>query len=270
MTSTAVITGAAGGLGAGLARGFLTRGWSVVVADRDAARLQQRRALLAAVSSSERVLAVPCDVTAPADLQGLWDQAVARFGRVDLWINNAGLGGTQQLVIDSPLADLLPIVDVNLKGVIAGTHVALRGMRSQGGGRIYNVAGFGVDGMIRKTMATYGATKRAVGYFTKAVAREQAGGAASLGWINPGMVVTPMVIGGARKLGADEWRKAGRRVFNLFGETPDEAAELVVRKILADRRNGTFISILTPARMLYCLLRAAFGPRRDLFAEHGL
>lgn len=270
MASTAVVTGAAGGLGAGFARALVARGWNVAIADRDEALLQQQLERLAAAGARERLLAAPCDVTAPATVQGLWDRAVARFGRVDLWINNAGLGGTQKLVADSALEDLLPIVDVNLKGVIAGTHVALRGMRAQGGGRIYNVAGFGVDGMIRKTMATYGATKRAVGYFTQAVAREEAGGAVSLGWINPGMVVTPMVLGGARKLGADEWRKGGRIVFNLFGETPDDAAEMAVRKILADRRNGTFIRILTPGRMLYCLARKALGPRRDLFAAHGL
>lgn len=270
MAGTVVVTGAAGGLGAGLARAFVNRGWNAVLADRDARLVEQQLERLAAAGARERLLAVPCDVTAPAQLQALWDRAAACFGRADVWINNAGLGGTQKLVVDSPLEELLPMVDVNLKGVIAGTHVALRGMLAQGGGRIYNVAGFGVDGMIRRTMATYGTTKRAVGYFTKAVAHEQAGSPVSLGWINPGMIVTPMVLGGARKLGAEEWRRAGRIVFNLFGETPDDAGEGVVRRILADRGNGTFIRSLTPGRMLYCLLRKALNPRRDLFAEHGL
>jgi NAD(P)-dependent dehydrogenase (short-subunit alcohol dehydrogenase family) len=266
---TAVITGSAGGLGAGLALAFYKRGFNVVISDLDQSRLDERLAIIESESDRSRLLAIACNVTDPAQVQVLWDGAVKRFGRVDYWINNAGLGGTQAHIIDSELERLLPVIDVNLKGVVTGTKIALMGMRAQGGGRIYNTAGFGVDGMIRAGMVIYGTTKRAVGYFTQAVAKEQKGTNISLGWINPGMVVTPMVVNGARNMGMEKWRKGGRIVFNLFGETPEVTGDLVVEKILADKGNSTFIKILTGGRAMYCLLRALFK-KRDLFAEYGV
>lgn len=269
MIKTAVITGSAGGLGAGLALAFYQRGFNVVISDVDQQRLDERLAIIEPSADRSRLLAIACNVTDPAQVQNLWNQSAARFGRIDYWLNNAGLGGTQKNVIDSDLNDLLPVVDVNIKGVVIGTHIALRGMQAQGGGRIYNTAGFGVDGMIRANMVIYGTSKRAVGYFTKAVAHEQKGSTISLGWINPGMVITPMVIAGAKKMGMEKWRKGGRAIFNLFGETPEDTGEMVVERILADTGNATFIKILTAGRAMRCLLRAPFN-KRDLFAPYGV
>lgn len=269
MTKTVVITGSAGGLGGGMALAFYKRGFNVVISDVDQSRLDERLALLEPSGDRSRLLAVPCNVTQPEQVQQLWDQAAQRFGRIDYWLNNAGLGGTQKNVIDSNLEQLLPVVDVNLKGVVIGTKIALTGMTAQGGGRIYNTAGFGVDGMVRPNMVIYGTTKRAVGYFTKAVANEQKGSTISLGWINPGMVITPMVIAGAHKMGMENWRKAGRKIFNLFGETPEEAGEQVVKQIVADTGNSTFIKILTVGRGIYCIFRALFS-KRDLFVQYGV
>jgi hypothetical protein len=67
----------------------------------------------------------------------------------------------------------------------------------------------------------------------------------------------------------EKWRKAGRKVFNLFGETAEDTGDLVVERILADKGHSTFIKILTVGRALYCLLRAPFN-KRDLFLQYGV
>jgi NAD(P)-dependent dehydrogenase (short-subunit alcohol dehydrogenase family) len=120
----------------------------------------------------------------------------------------------------------------------------------QGFGKIYNIAGFGEDGYTRKTMVPYGTTKRAVGYFFRGVAMELAGSGISLGWINPGMVITPLVVSRAREMGEKEWRKQGRMMFRLFGQRLHDCGEILVGKMIADRKNGTFVKLLPGYKIL--------------------
>jgi short-subunit dehydrogenase len=104
-------------------------------------------------------LVVTTDVSRQEDVQRLLDAAVARFGRVDVWINNAAVGAIG--VFDTvPQDDHARIVDVNLKGVIHGSHVALRQFRKQGAGTLVNIGS--VESVIPQAFhATYSATKAA-------------------------------------------------------------------------------------------------------------
>jgi short-subunit dehydrogenase len=266
---TVVITGSAGGIGGGLAQAFYQQGFNVVVSDMSQQALAERIAIIAGDNTEGRLHAIACDVTNKQQLDLLWQQARDKYGRIDYWINNAGLGGTQKTIADSDADALLKIVDVNIKGVILGTHVAVNGMAEQGGGKIYNMAGFGVDGFTRKTMVIYGTTKRAVGYFSNGVAKEIDGTATTIGWMNPGMVITPMVIDGAKKMSREEWAKAGRKMFNLFGETPETTGKQLVERILKDNKNGTFIKLLPTHKMLGKLILSLFR-KRDLLSQFGV
>ena len=269
MAETVVITGSAGGIGAGIAEAFYKRGFNIVISDLNQQALEERISIIAGDNADGRVYSVLCNVTAKEQVQPLWDQAQERFGRIDYWINNAGLGGTQKTIADSDIDQLMTIVDVNIKGVIIGTHVAVNGMAEQGGGKIYNMAGFGVDGFTRKTMVIYGTTKRAVGYFSNGVAKEINGTGTTIGWLNPGMVITPMVIDGAKKMSREEWAKAGRKMFNLFGETPETTGQQLVERILKDHKNGTFIKLLPAHKMLGKLILSLFR-KRDLLSRFGV
>ena len=269
MAGTVVITGSAGGIGGGVAGAFYQRGFNVVISDLNQAALDERIGIIAGDNVDGRLLSVRCDVTDHQQLQSLWSQAAAKFGRIDYWINNAGLGGTQKTIADSEVDQLMAIVDVNIKGVILGTHVAVNGMARQGGGKIYNTAGFGVDGFTRKTMVIYGTTKRAVGYFSNGVAKEIDGSGTTIGWINPGMVITPLVIAGAKKIAREEWERAGRKMFNIFGETPEVVGEELVDRMIKDNRNGTFIKLLTAPGMLLGFIKSLFI-KRDKLSEYGV
>jgi short-subunit dehydrogenase len=155
---TYVVTGASSGFGRGAAVRLGGLGANVVLAAR-------RTELLEEVASEVRAaggaaLVVTTDVTDPAAVERLADQAVARFGRVDVWINNAGVGAIG-LFEDIPVADHSRLVDINLKGVIYGSHAAMRLFRSQGSGELVNVGS--VDSEVPLAyQASYSATKAGV------------------------------------------------------------------------------------------------------------
>lgn len=266
---TVVITGSAGGIGGGLAQAFFRRGFNVVISDVNQQALNERINFIAGNNSDGRMHSVLCDVTDKQQVELLWQQSAQKYGRIDYWINNAGLGGTGEMVADMDTEWMMAMVDVNIKGVIIGTQRAVIEMAKQGGGRIYNTAGLGVDGFTRPTQIIYGTTKRAVGYFSNGVAKEINGSGTTIGWLNPGMVITPMVIQGARAMGKESWDKGGRKIFNLFGETAETTGEELVVRILKDHRNATFIKLLTLPRMIGRLLTSVFN-KRDMFAQYDI
>jgi len=168
-----IITGGTRGIGRGLAKCFLERGASVVISGRigEVVRraVEELKAEVAgpgsALKSAEAVpvAGTECDVREFAQVQALWDYAISSFGRVDIWINNAGIGQPQS-DIDELKPDLIrDIFGTNCTGALYGCKVAMTGMRAQGDGAIYNLEGLGSNGSIVRGMAAYGASKRAAG-----------------------------------------------------------------------------------------------------------
>ena len=131
---TVVITGSASGIGYGLAQAFVARGCNVMVSDLPGERLD---AALRSLSAPELVASQACDVSQREQLQTLWAATFARFGRVDFWLNNAGVGPPVIRLDSVPPEWINRTLDVNLKGLMHGTQVALTGMLKQGGGAIY-------------------------------------------------------------------------------------------------------------------------------------
>ncbi len=242
-----------------------------VLSDVDAPRLDAATAALAASHGAPgRVAAHPCDVTRVTHLQALWDAATARFGRVDVWVNNAGVGPPILPFDQVPVEWLDRALDVNLRGVQYGTRVALAGMRAQGGGTIYNAVGFGYDGRKQDHLTVYGTTKAAVRYFTESVALELGRDhPVTVSWLNPGFVLTPMTIDENRRLrdrvGEAKWRQY-RRLMNAVAEQPPAAGDSLAVSILAGRRP---IDRLAPARFLGRLV-AALVTRPDPLGGYGL
>ncbi|UQA91846.1 SDR family oxidoreductase [Streptomyces halobius] len=133
---TAVVTAAAGaGIGGATARKLLEEGADVVLSDAHARRLKEAEDRLAEEFGARRVAALPCDVTDEAQVVALFDLVEERHGRLDIVVNNAGLGGTADLVemTDDQWGKVL---DVTLNGTFRCTRAALRRMREadEGGG----------------------------------------------------------------------------------------------------------------------------------------
>ncbi|QTI79367.1 SDR family NAD(P)-dependent oxidoreductase [Roseomonas marmotae] len=163
-----VVTGASSGFGRGVALKLGGYGGHVVLAARRAAVLEEVAAQVRAAGG--QALVVPTDVASPEEMQRLAEAAVARFGRIDAWINNAGVSAIGPFE-DVPLEDHARIVDVNLKGVIHGSHVALRQFRRQGHGVLVNLGS--VESQVPLPYhASYAATKHAILGLDKALAQE--------------------------------------------------------------------------------------------------
>ena len=125
---TAIITGGASGIGFAAAQRFLSAGMNIVIADRDAAALENARAQL---DASSRVLAVSCDVTDEGAVAELRDEATARFGNIHCLMNNAGVG----LLGKAPWEDvgaMKSLIEVNLWGVIHGAAAFIPDMLAHG------------------------------------------------------------------------------------------------------------------------------------------
>ncbi|WP_121114577.1 SDR family oxidoreductase [Croceibacterium ferulae] len=155
---TFVVTGASSGFGRGVAERLGRGGANVVLAARRAEVLEEVAAEVRAGGGT--ALVVPTDVSDPAAVEALAQAAVTRFGRIDAWINNAGIGAIGRFE-DIPMADHARVIDVNLKGVIYGSHAALRQFRTQGFGTLVNVSS--VEGKIAVPYhASYAASKHAI------------------------------------------------------------------------------------------------------------
>jgi NAD(P)-dependent dehydrogenase (short-subunit alcohol dehydrogenase family) len=261
-----VITGSASGIGYGLAQQFVTHGCKVMVSDLPGDRLE---AAITALGARQRVASQPCDVSRREQLQALWEATIARFGRVDFWLNNAGVGPPVIRLDGVPPDWIDRAVDVNLKGLMHGTQVALAGMLKQGGGTIYNTVGFGYDGRKQKDLTVYGTTKAAARYFTESTAKELGDCPVKVGWLNPGFVLTPMTVEENRRIrmriGDAQWRKI-RWVMNAMADTPETATPWLVERILKGKRP---IDRLPPGVFLRRLL-VSLLTRPDPLGPHGL
>jgi short-subunit dehydrogenase len=155
---TFVVTGASSGFGRGVALELGANRANVVLAARRTEVLEEVAVQIRAAGGN--ALVVTTDVAQSDAIERLAESAAARFGRIDVWINNAGIGAIGPFD-DIPVADHSRIVDVNFKGVIYGSHAALRRFRTQGFGTLVNISS--VEGKIPLPYhASYAATKHAV------------------------------------------------------------------------------------------------------------
>ncbi|MDR5652341.1 SDR family oxidoreductase [Ruixingdingia sedimenti] len=164
MARVAVITGASAGIGAAAVRAFLDAGWQVAALARRAGPLE------AVTAGHPAALALPCDVTDAAAVEAAFDAVTARFGRVDVLFNNAGVFTPAGLIDEIPLEDWHDSVAVNLTGMFLCARAAFARMRRQDprGGRIVNNGSVAAQAP-RPGSVAYTATKHAVTGLTKSL-----------------------------------------------------------------------------------------------------
>ncbi|WP_332877622.1 SDR family oxidoreductase [Massilia sp. S19_KUP03_FR1] len=163
-----VITGATSGIGLTTARMAAGRGARLVLAARNRDALDQLAAELR--SRGTQVATVAADVGVAADVARIGSGAVEQFGRIDTWVNNAGISVYGRLE-DTPLEDQLRVFQTNYWGVVHGTLEAVKHMRQRGGGAIVNL-GSEVSDRAVPLQGTYSASKHAVKAFTDALRME--------------------------------------------------------------------------------------------------
>ncbi|PBC80741.1 3-oxoacyl-[acyl-carrier protein] reductase [Streptomyces sp. 2224.1] len=188
---TAVITAAAGaGIGGATARRFLEEGARVVLGDAHARRLRATAEALAEEFGSGQVASLPCDVTDEDQVGALLDTAEERHGRLDIVVNNAGLGGTADLV-EMTDTQWGAVLDVTLNGTFRCTRAALRRMKAAGrGGVIVNNASV-VGWRAQRGQAHYAAAKAGVMALTRCAAMEAAEYGVRVNAVSPSLAMHP-------------------------------------------------------------------------------
>lgn len=268
-----VVTGSTQGLGFGYARELLRRGHNVAVSGRSPAGVEAAVARLApdAAAGGARVIGLPGDVADLAQVQALWDGAVAAFGRVDIWLHNAGYARTGVSFLEHAPAEIEAMVRSNVIGSMNAAQVAVAGMKRQGGGRLYlTLGGGGATGRVVPGMAVYSSTKRAVKYLADTLVKElrEAGESGILvGTISPGVNITEGLLREMRELPADRRGRALRQL-EFIGEHVETTTPWIVERVLGGTRQGDAITWLTPSRLLGRGLAALVGRKRDLLSRY--
>ena len=178
----AVITGGGTGIGKAIGKAFAEQGCDLVLAARNAERLDESATEIAELGV--RTLAVPTDVAIESDVMTLFERAMAEFGRVDLLVNNAGV------IAGDPIDKLTlekwrQTFSVNVDGLMMCTREAFIIMKSQGGGRIINIGSVASD-RPRDWSAPYTSSKHAVTGLTKSTDLDGREYGISCGQLNPG------------------------------------------------------------------------------------
>jgi NAD(P)-dependent dehydrogenase (short-subunit alcohol dehydrogenase family) len=187
----AIVTGAGAGIGRGVAIGLLEEGYSVVLAGRRAAPLQQT--VKQAGSHGARALAVPTDVSDPASVRALFTATRDAFGRLDLLFNNAGTNTRGVPLEELTVEQWQSVVDVNLTGAFLCTQQAFLLMKDQRprGGRIINNGSISAHSP-RPHSAPYTATKHAITGLTKSTSLDGRRFDIACGQIDIGNAATEM------------------------------------------------------------------------------
>jgi NAD(P)-dependent dehydrogenase (short-subunit alcohol dehydrogenase family) len=265
---TIVITGSSRGIGRGLAHEFLKRECRVVVSSRTQEVIERVCSDFAEYFGKGRVTGISCDITDWAQVQALWNHACSFFGSVDVWINNAGIANTTRMLWELESSEISRVVSTNLTGVMYGTQVALQGMLKQGSGQVYNVEGFGSNDLVVKGLSVYGATKRAVRYFSESMALELEGQPVQCGMLSPGIVLTDFLVEDMRKM-PPEQLEATKAVYNVLADDVETVTDFLAEELLVNTENGRRIEWLTDAKANTYFADEARASR-DLFSQYGL
>jgi len=261
-----VITGSTKGIGRGMAREFCRRGHDVMISSRGADAVQQTVAELRSEFPGRKIAGTPGDVGDYAQMQRLWDETAAQLGSVDLWVNNAGRDGAKLPFDELPPEDFALTVQTNLTGLMNCNHVAIRSMKRQGHGRIFNMEGFGSDGRTLAKLGPYGATKYALRYFTKTMVKECTGTPVEVCYLSPGMVVTDLLVPPPDQRG-ESWEKT-KKILNILADTVETVTPFLVDGMLNTKGNGAAVRWLTTGKILRRFAFARFS-KRDLFGPVG-
>ena len=188
----ALVTGAGVGLGGAIARRFAAEGASVLCSDLDPAKAEKTAGDIAAKGGT--AAAMRADVSVAADCEAQVAETVARFGRIDIAVNNAGIA-MHKLALDMTEADWERVLRINLTGSFLTAQAAARRMVDQGGGRIIQIGS--ISGQ-RGNMGgiAYGASKAAVMHVCKVLAVELSGKGVMVNAIAPGPIETGLSLHG--------------------------------------------------------------------------
>ena len=253
----AVITGGSRGLGLAIAQTYARAGAKVVIASRTSHAVDLAVDSLRA--SGYQAAGLDCDVADMAQVEALAQHAIQTFGRMDIWVNNAGLSAPYGPTVHIPRRDFITVINTNIIGTYNGSIVAMRHFLAQKSGKLINLLGRGDKGSIALQNA-YSSSKVWVRNFTKTLANEYRNSGVDIFGFNPGLVRTEMLSNVHAVVGYEEQMNPLRFVAMLWGNDADVPAEkaLWLASPATDGKNGTMVTVLTKRMMLSRLIALPF------------
>lgn len=265
---TVVITGSAKGLGFEMAKVFLENNVNVIISDLNEEDLKNAKNQLKKINSDAAIKYFVCDVTRKSDIEGIIKYSKKAFNNIDIWINNAGVNQPDKAIWELTEGEIDLVFDVDLKGTVIGSKLIMEEMIKQGYGAIYNIEGYGSNDAKMFGLSVYGTSKRAITYFTEALAKESEvrDTGVIVGKLSPGIMITDFItnaLGNREKITLPEKTK---KVYNILGDYPDVVARFLVNGILSNTKNNAKIEWLTGTKAAWRFMTAAFN-KRDFFKE---
>lgn len=263
---TVVITGSARGFGYAMIELFRKRDFHVVLCDVNDAALKESKSKLEKMNYKGKVFAVKADITKENEVQEMIEKILGETKTIDIWINNAGVNQTNAPIWEVDSSVIERLLDIDLKGTILCSKLIMKVMKKQHSGQIFNVEGHGSNDATITGLSIYGTSKRAVTYFTEALAHEseELDMGVLVGKITPGIMITNFIttsLGDGEKIELDEKTK---KVYNILGDYPETIAEFMVDRIIRNRKNNAKIAWLTNGKAAWRFMTCGFK-KRDFF-----
>lgn len=265
---TVVITGSARGLGFEMAKLFRKANLNVVISDLKEENLIKAKEELNKIESSGIVEYKICNVTSSKDIQGLIDFTKNKFEIIDIWINNAGVNQPDKAIWELTEEEIDLVLNVDLKGAVIGSKLVMEEMSKQHKGAIYNIEGYGSNDAMMLGLSIYGTSKRAITYFTQALAKEaeQRNTGVIIGRLSPSIMITDFITNALGDKGKIELPEKTKKVYNILGDYPDVVANFLVTEMLKNTKNNVHIEWLTNGKAAWRFMTSGFN-KRDFFKK---
>lgn len=264
---TVVVTGSARGFGYAMTCEFYKKGYNVVVCDINEEEIKNACEKLSKLYGKGKILSYKMDVTNEDDIKKMIKSLLSEVDTIDIWINNAGVNQPMKSIWDLDSNVINRLVDIDLKGTILCSKNIMPIMIKQKSGAIYNVEGYGSNDATMLGLSIYGTCKRAVTYFTEALAKEssESGNYVNVGKITPGIMITNFIgtsMGDGEKI---ELSDKTKNIYNILGDKPETIAKFIVDKIISNKKNNVKFVWLSSGRAMGRFIKALFGIKNNYF-----
>ena len=259
-----VITGSARGFGLEMAKEFRKNNYDVVILDINKDALYDAEIELAKIKSKKEVISLVCDITNEKDVNNVIDTIDNKIGRIDIWINNAGVNQSDNYIWDVESSEIEKLIKIDLIGTMICSSKISKYMINQKNGAIYNVEGHGSNDATIDKLTVYGTAKRGVTYFTESLAHELKPYNITVGKITPGIMITNFIyhsLGDGKELTIDDKTK---KIYNILGDYPETIAKFMVEKIRNNKKKNPKFVWLSNFRAFTRFMTYPFK-KRDLF-----
>ena len=228
---SAIITGANQGLGLAIARAYVEAGAGVMLCARGAELLERARAEVAALAAPGQIVAAqPADVSREADVTALVAAALARFGRIDVLVNNAGVYGPMGSIEDVDWTEWVRAMEININGSVLPCRALLPHFKAQRYGKIVQLSGGGATNPLPRITA-YAASKAAIVRFAESLALDVKEFGIDVNAIAPGALNTRMmdqVIAAGPEAVGEAFHQRMRKLADAGGTPLETGAALAV------------------------------------------